>query len=455
MLVLPVMLLAMFMIIELARLLHAWLAVENGARFGIRYAVTGEYDLDHCPGKTCTTEQQIRTARIESIKARAIQGSQTIVRDLDLPPDAYVDDGYFKVTVCSGIDEPSTFRRSNPGIPPPADWTASCLAGDDPGEKGEHVWVTVDFNHPVISPLISSITRQTHLTARRDGIVETFGLVRDFGPGHFPTGTPPGPTATPPPTNTPLPPTQTNTPTGSPSPTVTYTATETATATPTPDCSLLSIGGLTVSNRVDHSRVEARVTNNNPPGLTAIHRGVPGTVFTWPVAGNMYLGQMRHPDTKRYWPVTVGGRDYSGSINGPVSNSGIEGQDQADWQARLYEVPAAGITGDFSLLLTYQFEDWPGTCTLTTTASLTLRPAPTVTASRTPTKTPSPTFGPPPTDTPTRTRTPTRTPTPVGPTNTPTNTRTATPVTPPRTPTDTPVAPDTPTLTPTKKFDDT
>ncbi len=32
-LVLPVLLLLLFVIIELARLLHAWLAVENGARF--------------------------------------------------------------------------------------------------------------------------------------------------------------------------------------------------------------------------------------------------------------------------------------------------------------------------------------------------------------------------------------------------------------------------------------
>ncbi|MGD8622400.1 MAG: pilus assembly protein, partial [Anaerolineales bacterium] len=47
-LVLPVMLLTIFVIIELARLLHAWLAVENGARFGVRYAVTGEYNDTYC-----------------------------------------------------------------------------------------------------------------------------------------------------------------------------------------------------------------------------------------------------------------------------------------------------------------------------------------------------------------------------------------------------------------------
>ena len=43
-LILPVLLMTVFVIIELARVLHAWLAIENGARFGVRYAVTGEFD---------------------------------------------------------------------------------------------------------------------------------------------------------------------------------------------------------------------------------------------------------------------------------------------------------------------------------------------------------------------------------------------------------------------------
>ena len=35
-LILPVLLLTIFVIIELARVMHAGLAVENGARFGVR-----------------------------------------------------------------------------------------------------------------------------------------------------------------------------------------------------------------------------------------------------------------------------------------------------------------------------------------------------------------------------------------------------------------------------------
>jgi Flp pilus assembly protein TadG len=44
-------LLVLFGIIEFARILQAWLSVENGARFGVRYAVTGQYNLAYCqPG---------------------------------------------------------------------------------------------------------------------------------------------------------------------------------------------------------------------------------------------------------------------------------------------------------------------------------------------------------------------------------------------------------------------
>ena len=43
-LTLPVLLLLIFGIIEFGRVLQAWLALENGARFAIRYAVTGNYN---------------------------------------------------------------------------------------------------------------------------------------------------------------------------------------------------------------------------------------------------------------------------------------------------------------------------------------------------------------------------------------------------------------------------
>ncbi|HAD07718.1 MAG TPA: hypothetical protein DCE76_11235, partial [Anaerolineaceae bacterium] len=47
-LALPVLLLLVFGIIEFGRLLQAWLALENGARFGVRYAITGSFDPAYC-----------------------------------------------------------------------------------------------------------------------------------------------------------------------------------------------------------------------------------------------------------------------------------------------------------------------------------------------------------------------------------------------------------------------
>ena len=47
-LALPILLLLVFGIIEFGRLMQAWLALENGSRFAVRYAVTGNYDVQYC-----------------------------------------------------------------------------------------------------------------------------------------------------------------------------------------------------------------------------------------------------------------------------------------------------------------------------------------------------------------------------------------------------------------------
>ena len=47
-LALPVLLLMVFGIVEFGRVMQAWLALENGARFAVRYAVTGNYEPKYC-----------------------------------------------------------------------------------------------------------------------------------------------------------------------------------------------------------------------------------------------------------------------------------------------------------------------------------------------------------------------------------------------------------------------
>jgi Flp pilus assembly protein TadG len=44
----PILLMLIFGIIEFGRFLQAWLALQNGARFGVRYAVSGTFNPDYC-----------------------------------------------------------------------------------------------------------------------------------------------------------------------------------------------------------------------------------------------------------------------------------------------------------------------------------------------------------------------------------------------------------------------
>jgi Flp pilus assembly protein TadG len=73
-LILPIVLTAFFTIIELARLYHAWVAVENGARFGVRYAITGEFDESRCDEGTCDNDSEEEVARVATVKEVAWTG---------------------------------------------------------------------------------------------------------------------------------------------------------------------------------------------------------------------------------------------------------------------------------------------------------------------------------------------------------------------------------------------
>ena len=404
--VLPVMLIVIFVIVELARVLHAWLAVENGARFGVRYAVTGEFNDLYCLGG-CDEQAEEDAARIPSAKDAARAGSVAILRNESLLPG---QPGYYKVTVCSNKDGVVYFP-SDPNTSIPAD----CQPGEDPGGPGDRVSVTVDFDHPLIVPIISSWWPQLHLTAKREGIVEQFRVARVVGlpativlPSFTPTESPP-PTSTPTVTNT-LPPT--NTP----------TITQTATITPTPDCSKIYFSSMWVSS----DDVYARVFNDNMADAYLIK-----TYFEWPdVPSPAYVDwfEFRY----RYWE----GNDSSSPTTVDDTEVELSGNDDERWETDFDDAPPEGIYGYFYLQLTFDYPDW-GICVISRS---TYKPQP---PTRTPTRTP--TWGPSPTRTPTRTLTPSRTPTRTptwGPS--PTRTRTRTP-----TPTRTLGPSRTPTLTPT------
>lgn len=440
-LVLPVLLMLVFIIIALGRLLHAWLAIENGARFAARYASTGEYDPAYyddsiCAsfylpyGVACDTERKKENAaRVLSLRDQAQAGAAAVLRD---DSRAWDEPGFFNVAACSTGEDPSTgvpfvtfFSDPNNWV---TDWSGHCQPYPSAGTPGSRMIVMVDFNHPVLVPFLSTIWPWLHLTASREIVVEQFRVSRIVGldptlvlpsPTPLPTNTPTN-TFTPLPTNTPLP---------------TATPTDTPTITPTPDCSLLTAGAISVSG----PNMYMTVTNN-----TGADMRLTSSIVDW---HKQYASQRlyyQYFGGRVYWttndptpPTTAGA--------GPTLRTGSSGV----FRAYFIGVSSPGLVGDMSISLTFD-----GRCTVSSsTAVATPLPSATPTASNTPTITPTPSNTLPPTVTPIPSSTPiptaTNTPTPVTPTNTPTPvTPTHTPT--PRPPTNTPApVTATPTYAPT------
>jgi hypothetical protein len=260
-LILPVLLLLLMLLIEVARLFSAWLIVENSAREAVRYAVTGEFSEAYCTANCYSTdptvsepaEDEARRLTIEDIAKGAASG---ILVDYTAPRDAR---SFIDTVICSSrLDEngdPKFSYRENPYGGTSTTPHPRCVLfntetkQEDAGGPGDRVTIVVLFDHPLITPL-RAIAEWVPLIARREMIVEKYRTVRIqglpptiMGPTatftHTPTDTP-----TSSPTNTPTPTftlTPTNTPTNTPTrtPTRTPTSTTTPTNTPTPSCEML------------------------------------------------------------------------------------------------------------------------------------------------------------------------------------------------------------------------
>ena len=399
-LILPVLLLTIFVIIELARVLHAWLAIENGARFGVRYAVTQEYDLAYCSAvvdERCDPLSDEPFAQIQSIKDAAKAGAVAILRNEGTGWD---QPGYFKVTVCRGD------KYKPPDLGPP-----SCIdEPENPGERGEFVSVTVDFNHPLITPMLTGVWPQLQLTARREAIVEEFRTSRVVDP---PEGLPTL-VATSTFTVTPS-----LTPSLTPTPTFTPTETYTPSPTPTPSCSNI----FRVGQRLNGDDFEIRVQNNNvaPAFLSS-------AFFEWPIAPPGVFVDKFSFDRSKYWD----GNDFS-SPTGPISSwERLNGGGYRAWWEVDFDNGPSPFWGTFSADLVFGFEGIGLTCSISGSASQVQLPTNTPRPPRA-TNTPGPS----------PTKKPTKTPGPPTATNTPgpapTNTSAATATDPPVTDTPPPV----------------
>jgi len=388
--ILPLILLVIFVILEIARLMHAWLAIENGARFGVRYAVTGEFNPDFCPLGGCVSDLDYENARIKSIHETAWAGSSSILRVAEGEVEAS-QPSFFKVSVC----QVAKLVKPDPSIPFSS---YQCLPSEDGGAPGERVMVVVEFNHPVLSPLISSIAPQLRLSAQREAIVEGYRTIQpDDDPPHFepPTRRP---------TNTLFQATATKT----------ATITPTITPTPTPDCNLIRVSsGL----RFQGEDLVMRVRNDNPMTAFLIRSGFHGrNVSNSPPA---YLDWLSFAYSKYH--ISKPPLYLNPSVDVVTSNLWLplRGGSSSGWRAD-FDDASELISGDFAVDLIFKFENWPDECLVTDAAHLVVRPTrtPRPTSTPGPTRTPRATNTPGPSPTPKSTRTPIPTRTPV-PTNTP------------------------------------
>ncbi len=143
---LPILLLLVFGIIEFGRIMQAWLAIENGARFGVRYAITGNYDSQYCAAAVgamsadlgltmaeqtdgsddCVIEDAIGNqvddlsvplqdyARLLTIRDVSLQGATGIAYNLDDAISGNYED--FLTAAHTTLDD-STFHQDHRGNP--------------------------------------------------------------------------------------------------------------------------------------------------------------------------------------------------------------------------------------------------------------------------------------------------------------------------------------------------
>lgn len=401
-LVVPVVLITFFVIIETARLLYTWVQLEHGARMGVRYAVTGEYDPHQCANGhlngTCNQEMDEEPARLASIRTVVTETLNAITISENGVWDA---PQYFKTTICVSPRHAGESHRYQPPDPDILYDSANCQGGDDAGRPGDFVSVTVDYNFPLIIPVFKDVWPQVHITTRREAIVESFL----FSSVLYIPDLPGGPAST-----------SAQTATQSTSTAPTYTPQPTATLDPfitpsaTPDCARL----YAEYNYRDEMYWIVRVRNDNEVFPYLIH-----SELTWPANAcddTMHFSRAYFPFYsyfEYYYQDTL-------LYESPVSSGPLsiywpgDARPSTEWAARFNIGTNSMIFGDYHVDLTYEFTDW-GTCVISSSGSFpregTITPTITVTAgpSQTPASTHTP-GGPTETRRVTRTLNPTATP---------------------------------------------
>ncbi|MCA9930449.1 MAG: pilus assembly protein, partial [Anaerolineales bacterium] len=223
-LIITVLLMIIFIIIESGRILWAWNQVQNAAREGARYAITGQEELS-CPFPLGTKfhqtddpdDQNKRNACASIRTASIINRAHTSLSGLRLNEvsTAFEDDNYYNIEVW-GLNEFGELQYDFGGLP------------------NQPVIVRVTYQVPIITPLLRPIAQRVPVFGQVTLNNESFGQQSSQTAGQglppvvpsIPTaGVTPSPTPSPTPTDTPtigpsLTPTNTSTPENTPTATV-------------------------------------------------------------------------------------------------------------------------------------------------------------------------------------------------------------------------------------------
>ena len=211
-LIISVLLMMIFLIVESARILWAWNTVQNAAREGARYAITGQAERPNCvvdfgQPKFVTGGRDVCTdLRLASI----IDAAHTHLSGLPLNEESvtFEDDQYYNIEVW-GVNQNGQLEYDFAGVP------------------SKPVIVRVTYRVPIITPFFTPILPSIPVFGQETLNNETFGQLGGHGNegAALPPDLPPVPT----PGVTPSP-----TPTDTPGPTNTPGPTDTPTFTPTP-----------------------------------------------------------------------------------------------------------------------------------------------------------------------------------------------------------------------------
>ena len=140
--ILPVMLLVLIGIFELARLMQAWLAIENGARCAASQAASRKYDPIDCPQEGCFDKDSTQLARLSAIHQAAWECTSSIHR-MEEGTGNPIEASYFKTTVCplENLMHPNDSDQSD---------TYRCLPKESAGDPTDRIAIVIEFNQPLM-----------------------------------------------------------------------------------------------------------------------------------------------------------------------------------------------------------------------------------------------------------------------------------------------------------------